>query len=255
MPVQLSNIARGEFPTASKLVADEDGSRGWRLFFRNDDAGSSTETIVELGPDGVLDGVGIRSIRGPKGDAQRRVEEDKVLHAQRGEFIWVWVRRRPTVNSVIGGEGSSGKHARLADSGAVDNYLLRCEGGHSSSESTVSVFQYFHNHRRQIMERSMLSMHTSRFVALQSGLGTNSSGQSVFIIDGVEVEVIGAVTIGRDAINWIDAFLTSHEGFLSHDVSSCFMYHAAVTIPESLVYAAEIVCVLVGAKPMTLVSK
>ena len=34
---------------------------------------------------------------------------------------------------------------------------------------------------------------------------------------------------------------------------SCFLYHAAIAMPKSLVYAAELLCLILGAKPVVMV--
>lgn len=38
-----------------------------------------------------------------------------------------------------------------------------------------------------------------------------------------------------------------------NSLSACFFYHAAVTIPQALIYAAEILCTVVGSKPVVLI--
>jgi len=40
---------------------------------------------------------------------------------------------------------------------------------------------------------------------------------------------------------------------LHERLSSCYFYHAAVSMPKAFIYAAEVLCVLLGAKPMAMI--
>jgi hypothetical protein len=63
----------------------------------------------------------------------------------------------------------------------------------------------------------------------------------------------GLIPIGRDALGYLHRHLVHKEG-TPNGMSSCYMYHAAVSMPQALIYAAEILCVLIGSKPVTLVN-
>ena len=52
---------------------------------------------------------------------------------------------------------------------------------------------------------------------------------------------------------YLRQYLGSHEHKFSDQVSSCYLYHAAIPFPQQLIYAAEVLCLLVGAKPVVMV--
>ena len=60
------------------------------------------------------------------------------------------------------------------------------------------------------------------------------------------------IPIGPNVIQFIQRYIENKEG-KPNNMSSCFLYHAAASIPQALVYATEIVCVLLGYKSLTLV--
>jgi hypothetical protein len=66
--------------------------------------------------------------------------------------------------------------------------------------------------------------------------------------------LLDVIYIGRNPTALIENYIYDVEGVLADDVSSCYMYHAGVSIPASLIYATEVMCVLIGAKPVNLVS-
>jgi hypothetical protein len=101
------------------------------------------------------------------------------------------------------------------------------------------------------MERSLINMHTNLLSAHKSS--EESSSAVTYLMNNIQVEMLGVVNIGEDVVEWIHDHLKSHDGILNPEISSCFFYHGGMTIPDALVYAAEIVCVLIGAKPLTLV--
>jgi hypothetical protein len=72
-----------------------------------------------------------------------------------------------------------------------------------------------------------------------------------------EVHFVGLrdlVHLGRNILPLIRTYVMRKETALGPDLSACYLYHAGVSLPAPLVYAAEIICVLIGAKPVTMVS-
>ena len=102
----------------------------------------------------------------------------------------------------------------------------------------------------------MINMHTNLLSAHKIASDESSGGTAgSYIMNNIHVEMLGVVNIGGDVIEWIHDYLKTHDGILNPEISSCFFYHGGMTIPDALVYAAEIVCLLIGAKPLTLVCK
>ena len=66
------------------------------------------------------------------------------------------------------------------------------------------------------------------------------------------MNIDGAFFLGKDLLGFIRRYLVYKDGTLA-DLPSCYLYHAGVSLPVSLVYAAEIVCVLMGAKAIAMV--
>jgi hypothetical protein len=116
------------------------------------------------------------------------------------------------------------------------------------------------------MGRTVLS-HTSSFVtAVWRGMGPENgsgsgngtgkivSGRYVWSMDSSSpLTLISLFVIGPRPIEWIRDYIVSHEKVLNPTLSSCFMYHGGTTIPQQFIYAAEILCVLMGGKPLAMV--
>lgn len=66
---------------------------------------------------------------------------------------------------------------------------------------------------------------------------------SLFVIFFLSLQVVG----------FLRRYIETKEG-RPNGMSSCYMYHAAASMPQALLYATEILCVLLGFKPLTLVS-
>jgi hypothetical protein len=122
-----------------------------------------------------------------------------------------------------------------------------------------------------VMARSVLSQTTELLVADFSAAGTADSDHSLRLwldsdgdSDGdrnrdsnnkqrkEQIELLDLEVIGMDPVGFLMDFIAFKEDKLG--VSSCFMYHAAYSMPQPLLYANEILCVLIGAKPLTMVS-
>ena len=261
MPVWVKTIARGKSIQPAMLITDEGITNGWALYFRLSDKGSEVERRVEVGTEGLLNGVGIEELSTEEMEVMVKKFDTAIAMSKQGSYLWAWLK--------VG----------MND---VEPYILRCEGtsdqlwGEDDSKvgglSTISVFSYHDSNRRHIMQRSVLDRHTERLVVTRKEIGrlnnraVGAEGQLfdqpteelsssyTYTLNGKHsVKLLGLVSIGPDAISWIQDYLNSHDGILASDVPSCFFYHGGQAIPEPFVYAAEILCVLMGAKPLSMV--
>jgi hypothetical protein len=85
---------------------------------------------------------------------------------------------------------------------------------------------------------------------------TITIGQDIpqVFLKGTALNIAAVFPIGRDVVGFLKRYIITKEG-KPNGMSSCFMYHAAATMPQALLYATEILCVLLGSKPLTLVFK
>jgi hypothetical protein len=61
------------------------------------------------------------------------------------------------------------------------------------------------------------------------------------------------VPLTANPLYFLAEHLVTKEKRLSSTLSSCFFYHAAVSFPQPLLYAGEILCNLLGAKPVVMI--
>ena len=115
----------------------------------------------------------------------------------------------------------------------------------------ILLHRYYLGDRREALSRSVLSQSTDLLVVhiQESGeLRLDWQGK----MDKLDSTITAAFFIGHDLISWISDYIVVHEGLFG-DLSSCFLYHAAIAMPASLLYATELVCLLMGAKPVVMV--
>jgi hypothetical protein len=129
----------------------------------------------------------------------------------------------------------------------IDDLLVKCVG----SGKYRKVFQYYLPDRRAAMSRSLLNQSTDLLIVTLT-----DSGESELTwrgsLSGLNTVATAAFFMGHDLVGWISDYVTGHEGTFG-GLSSCFLYHAALAMPASLVYATELVCLLMGAKPVVMV--
>ena len=170
-----------------------------------------------------------------------------------GDFVWIWYS-----GGAIAEKDSSSSSGDDDDDDHVEELLLRC----MSRTDSLLVFEYFPTHRQDQMRQSRLSKDTE-FVSMRlSGCAMGdrdlrgcSSVASMLTLSfrNSTFALHGLIPIGRDALGYLHRHLVHKEG-TPNGMSSCYMYHAAVSMPQALIYAAEILCVLIGSKPVTLVT-
>jgi hypothetical protein len=222
------------------LVGEERSGRGWRLFLRvsDQDAGGELELQLALSKTGLEPQYRVKSLKKNHVSAYLKKQNRKVMKLQVGSFLWMWFHGEPA---------ALGESRYLAFSGG--DFLLKCVGKLSSNRGEKYVFQYYHSHRRVAMDRSVLSMHTS----LVTAIWNDDANALEWSLDGAPLMADALFAIGPDPVTWLRDYLVAHENFLAPGLSSCFMYHGGLSLPQQLIYAAEVVCVLIGAKPMTMV--
>ncbi|KAJ1423696.1 hypothetical protein B484DRAFT_451807 [Ochromonadaceae sp. CCMP2298] len=164
-----------------------------------------------------------------------------------GDFVWLWVSPSTESVPVMSTIGAAGDiTASLVSSPhteAVEELLVRCR---SRSNSTL-VLDYFPSDRRDQFKQSMLDRGTK---VLTIELGTSNVG--AVQLAGKPVSLQSALLLG-DVLEYLRRYLIRKELSGVTGLSACYLYHAAVSMPQALVYAAEIMCVLMGAKPVTMI--
>ena len=176
--------------------------------------------------------------------------------------MWMWysnIQQERTVSLSVGIDGSSslvnsfGNSVGVSTSAAVEekDVLLECV----AKSDTKILFKYYISDRRGAMRQTVLSRDTGYFTyIIGSNVSNKKTSRKPFLLDETftKIQASAVFFIGTDVLGYIRNYLKYKEN-LSNGLSSCYMYHGAVTLPLQLVYAAEIVCVLTGAKPLAMV--
>lgn len=151
-----------------------------------------------------------------------------------GDFAWLWYKRT-TVEAVI-----------------VEEMLVKCIG----SSGGIVVLQTYLTDRKAAMSRSALEQEIDLFVITLPFNSDNDDIQPILTGRGSfethNMQFLSVFSMGSDLVGWIQTYILSHEGVFG-SLSSCFLYHAAIAMPRALIYATELVCHLMGAKPIVLV--
>ena len=147
-----------------------------------------------------------------------------------GDFVWLWY---DTVSTFMN---------------KTEDLLLKCIG----SNGDIRVFQYYLTDRKDAMMRTPLSQETDLLVVEMDKARQSVSMQFVGALSFSTTEMTAAFYIGHDIIGWLTKYLEDHENVFG-GLPSCFLYHAAIAMPKSLVYAAELLCLILGAKPVVMV--
>lgn len=220
-----------------------------------------TEYTIELDNAGCLDDYRLAPLTSAlRKDMQRSTQQ--ALHTvQPGQYVWIWYSTIPNPPkgagvSVSAEGGLSFTAPALANydndwqTDEVSELLLLCK---SRNNGTI-VFQYFMTDRRDVMKQSHLERDTDFLVMkLATTISSGAYLPPVVSFRGRNVQLKSLVVLGSDIVNYLRRFLLKKEG-ATHGLSSCYLYHAAVSMPQALIYAAEILCVLLGSKPVAMVS-
>jgi len=221
------------------------------------------EYTVEIDNTGCLDDYRLAPLPLPKRTEVEHTLQHSLNTIQPGEYVWIWHAPQITTTktssfsvSPAGASGGAAVTISTSTSAPYDNnwktdevteLLLRCK---SRTNSTI-VFQYFMTDRRDVMKQSQLERDTD-FLVMQLH-NNNVYTPPTVTFRGAQVQLKSMIVLGTDLLNYIRRFLIRKEG-ATHGLSSCYMYHAAVSMPQALIYAAEILCVLIGSKPVAMVS-
>ena len=259
-------------------------TNGWSLTFRRiqgsdsdeEESGwnSQVEIILTIAKDGPLGGYTITPLSDIEELEFKSGMHTTIENTMVGDYLWIhyspYVRSLSSSSSVnVGLDGSeiverSFKGELPTKRGDVEedfDVLLECVG----RTNDKILFTYYLSDRRDAMKQSILSKDIHYFTYSLSDCYSNSNDNSDIgdnddptrnpvLIDhkNSKIEANSIVFIGSDLIGFIRKYLVYKEN-PAIGLSSCFLYHAAVSLPQALVYAAEILCVLTGQKAVTMV--
>lgn len=165
-----------------------------------------------------------------------------------GDYLWTWL-------APVSGE-------EVVPTESIFEALIKCVAVREETlgDRTVvtSLYEYYDSDRGEVLRQTLLSRDTElvqiKITKPVYDGGKNSKYAAPDVqYKGVKHQLHSSVSLGSDIIGFVRRYLVNKEGH-PHGMSSCYMYHAAVSMPQVLVYAAEIVCVLIGAKPLTMVN-
>ena len=219
--------------------AEHSSNPGWRVAFKGSKSTTNSpeelEVIFDLSRDGKLsDGHSIQSELSPS----TKTAFDTFLTSQFvnidvGEWVWLFY-------------SNINKRDLIEEKKKV---LLKC----IKKDSSNTLFRFYPNDRLEIMKQTVMSRELEFFKLHSDGKGLKSDANIVMKDNhDYSINILGAVFIGNNVVNYIRKYLSDKEGKFG-DMSSCFLYHASVLIPDPLVYAAEILCLLIGSKPATMI--
>lgn len=167
--------------------------------------------------------------------AHRMALQQVFVDAQPGEYLWLWYEDRQAVDHTA---------SRV-------ELLVEC----LSRQDGIRVFRYFPTNRLDTMTQSILQQNTDLLVvSLPSSSAGEHEGEGLLraTLKGQSLDISLVVAIGREIEGFVWDFIHYKEKTLTA-VPACFLYHAAVSMPHVLVYAAEMICLLAGGKPVVMV--
>lgn len=203
---------------------------GWRVTLRaqTKDPLEHREHSLTLLASGFIQADGVSALSNTqKVLNERRVVSD-IRSAQPGDYVWLWYHTASTVGHPIA------SRAEL---------LVQCV---NNFQDTI-VFKYFPTNRIDTMGQSILAQNTDMLV-----VSILSNDRLEAALARQQVDILNTIFIGPRLEEFVWNYIHYKEKALPA-VSACFMYHAAVSMPQVLVYAAEIVCMIAGGKPVVLV--
>lgn len=160
----------------------------------------------------------------------------KLSNVKVGDWVWLWYIMHPTIPPI-------------SEKDENTEVLLQCV----QSSNNVVVFKYYYSDRIKAMHQTVINRDTTFFTLNISSISIDNGSKYSFIDnENRKILIQAAFVIGHDIIGYIKKYLIDMDKKLG-GLSSCYLYHAAVSLPRSLVYAAEILCVLLGAKPLTMI--
>lgn len=258
---------------SASLVTDEVSSAAtFRLIFRVYDSADSaqkseTEIVLEYGgADGTLVSKGY-SLAAADSETESQLEKldgKQLATVTAGDFVWLWWY--PTSQAQKQTHASPLQHSDcpIISEQSIDEIFLRC----TFRSPNTAVFQRYDTDRSVQMQQSILSRDTDLWimtfdengwvthVTSKANIANRSSISCVHCVANIRVSrsiVVGNV---KQTISFLQNYLEykdEQHKQLSVKLSSCYFYHAAVSMPKALIYAAEVLCVLLGYKPLTMI--
>lgn len=238
------------------LVKEEHaGNNGWRLSFKHASKPFKAsanpyqpvldEYLVEVNSLGVEPRYRIGEVSSSLGELWWAQVALDLAAVKVGDYFWTWL-------------SPSGGSAAVHSAGIFEA-LIKCVAVREETQGgktvVTSLFEYYDSDRGEVLRQTLLSRDTE-LVQIRTVKPDGKSG-SKYVAPTVQYkgrshQLHSSIALGSDILAFIRSYLVNKEGH-PHGMSSCYMYHAAVSMPQVLVYAAEILCVLIGAKPLTMV--
>jgi len=251
------------------------------------DGQEEPEVLIEVGPDGVLGGASLSAVDAEAEQSLQLADAQQLAAVRAGDYVWLWWHptasgRAPAPLSAVSVTASGDQVAQSAAPCPVvaeqeaSELLLKCT--FRSADGSHATFQRFDTDRVVQMQQSTLSRDTDLWVMSferEGSLGGSggkvtkvrhsTSAVQASAAKAQQVCVAGmhvsrSIVLGdlRQTVAFVRRYLgykeRQHEQLSgAQALSSCFFYHAAVSLPQALIYAAEILCVLIGAKPAVMV--
>ena len=254
---------------------------------KRDEEEEEPEVIIEVGPDGVLGGASLSAVGAEEEQSLQLDDAQRLAAVRAGDYVWLWWH--PTASgratAPLASVSVTASGDQVAQTAApcpvvteqeASELLLKCT--FRSLDGTHATFQRFDTDRVAQMQQSTLSRDTDLWVmsferegspggsagkvtkvrhSTSAVQASNAKAQQVCVAG---MHVSRSIVLGdlRQTVAFVKRYLgykeRQHERLSgSQALSSCFFYHAAVSLPQALIYAAEILCVLVGAKPAVMV--
>lgn len=208
------------------------------------------EVLLEIEGSGNIRGgaFSVRHLTSEERQKALRSAQQYVAAAKPGDFVWLWIAPIPAA------EGEAFQyvpHIEKELTERADEILVKCV---ARANQTI-LFEYYPTDRLQAMRGTILQSDTT---FLSATLHLDSSGELQDLnlaINGRPIALSAAFPIGPpvQVVSFLRRYIETKEG-RPNGMSSCYMYHAAASMPQALLYATEILCVLMGFKPLTLVS-
>jgi hypothetical protein len=215
------------------VLSAEESGRQWRLLLRNFSSPGTMEALVSSSPSPTIF---------DKDFVYDIVDSRKLTEVEVGYFVWAWL---------------SGPHNGI--SVTTQLVLLRCI---SQTTTGRTIYRQWPANRVAAMrvdplEEDLNILHTQHNMdaAVLESIKMDSKGTVIkYHVDAWEV-------IGSALLSHIETLLGLNElatdidamGTVDNNISPCFFYHSKPSVPEPIVYAAELVCLLHGLKPVVMI--
>jgi len=256
-PYAFTAKVEGQSSFTGVLINDEHAGGGaWRLTFRKYHfTGTERQQFLQISDDDEclveIDNNGIRATNATIArfsDEQQqefaRSVRNYIYETQPGDYLWLWLSDAKV-------EAKSFNYSEYLSSDITtktDELLVRCV----SRLNNTLLFQLYPTDRMDAMRQTILQADTDLFTIRFDGSSNDNSAMQV-LLGQKEMSIHSVFPIGKkQVVSFLRRYIETKEG-RPNGMSSCYMYHAAASMPQALLYATEILCVLLGYKPLTLI--